>query len=157
MKGGGKRVVNPSPEAKRAFALLEAALSKSSFDNADQAIDAFEKAFLPFTERYGVEVGANIDKQGDYWVRDITLGNSHEVDVPISGLTVFFVHTHPKGSRDGLSGYVALHRGVITAYDDAGHAYEIAQRSSQFRGGLMRLEPEMARVGILTTLRSTRL
>ncbi|MBX3712959.1 MAG: hypothetical protein KF800_13450 [Lysobacter sp.] len=129
-----RKVINPSVEARKVFAFLMAKITKNPFDTAEEALDAFEKLFSPFTEKYGVEVGAHIVKLGRFKFEDVTLGTSADVRVPLNRLSVYYVHTHPAWSLDGLSGYLSLSKGVKQGYADVGYAYDQGLYSKNFKG-----------------------
>ncbi len=71
------------------------------------AADAFARRALPFTRKWGFEIGANIVPRagGGFSVDDVTLGYFGGVDIPHNLAAVADVHTHP-GSAAGFSGFV---------------------------------------------------
>jgi RHS repeat-associated protein len=111
-EGGEAAVVGPTREARRVFGALRAKVQGSTHESERGAADYFAEQFLPFTEKYGVEVGANIE-YGDFKISDITLGSSRGVHLPFNQYAGADVHTHPTGSAPGLSGYVQVINGQL--------------------------------------------
>jgi RHS repeat-associated protein len=75
------------------------------YKTEQNAQDAFEALAVPFTNKYGVEVGANLTKIGKAWgIADVTLGVPSTVSIPINDFSVAMYHTHPIDSGIGFSG-----------------------------------------------------
>lgn len=71
-----------------------------------QVADRFAEIALPFTKRWGFEIGANIIRsENSYKLADVTLGYFGGVTIPENILAFADVHTHP-GGADGFSGAV---------------------------------------------------
>jgi hypothetical protein len=111
----------PGNESCTAPTATQAAAMQRDFDNLipsfsavegntpQQTADDFSKIALPFTAKWGFEIGANIvSNQHGYGLMDVTEGqciqNWQGVNIPNDGLSVASVHTHPLGSLPGFSG-----------------------------------------------------
>jgi len=74
-----------------------------------------------FTEAHGVEIGANIYQAGAaaYRLDAFRLGNARGVDLDPDLYAVGDVHTHPVGSKDGMSGWIAVREGRFSSSEGA--------------------------------------
>lgn len=93
---------------------------------------------MPFTEKYGLEVGANIFLLGkEYSIRDVTLGGHNGVAIPRLEHAVASIHTHPANSRDGFSGTLRYVDGKLRVYwqGDYGHMYTTRTSGYAYRAG----------------------
>lgn len=128
-----------TPEAQQEFDRIAGGFSNQTFMFSGGAELAFFDAFLPFTEKYGLEVGANVTKWGRYRVDDITLGTAVGVNVPVNRSTVLEVHTHPAGAAAGFSGYLRSisERMHASRGGDYAMTLEHAQFSGVLRGALV--------------------
>ena len=80
--------------------------------------DAFGAAALPFTEKWGFEIGANIVGRGsNFRIADVTLGYFGTLTIPENSASIADVHTHPRGGP-GFSGAVTYTKaGGLRAYE----------------------------------------
>lgn len=122
---------------RKEFSKLERAVSKIAVkgDAKDlkksemQAALQFAQHAVPFTETFGIEVGANIVVSPGFMltVDDLTLGSSGGVNVPFNAYTRALVHTHP-GRSASFSGTLQFVSGKLTAGQEGD--YGIARRDS---------------------------
>ena len=79
------------------------------------AADAFSEIAIPFTAKWGFEIGANIlFGRGGYRLDDVTLGYFGGVTIPENLSARANVHTHP--SRAGFSGAITYQNGNLSNY-----------------------------------------
>ena len=106
-----------SVEAQEEFARIRDGFG-GPFKSELLAAEGFRDAFLPFTQKYGFEVGANIvPGQGGLAIQDIILGGTSGVRIPYFEHATASIHTHPLGSGDGFSGTLRVVNG---RFDDGG-------------------------------------
>lgn len=103
------------------------------------AAEGFRDSFLPFTEKYGLEVGANVRLAlKGFEIGDITLGGRLGVSIPQSDMAVASVHTHPAWASDGFSGTLQFNNGKLqygAGYGDYGRMYENRVSGYVYRAG----------------------
>jgi len=119
---------------REAFDDLITALRPLRRGKMDEIAAAFcDEGGCAFTEKHGVEIGANIYQAGaaGYRLDAFRLGNARGVDLDPDKYAVGDVHTHPVGAESGMSGWVAVRSGV---YDDSG-AGDIALNQQRGRFG----------------------
>src|SRR5690606_21648408 len=104
-------------EAQLEFNELVERYEGAVFSTAEQANSKFDKMFLSYAERYGLEIGAIIILYFRYSLGAITRGSASRVKIPVNALTVYDVHTPPTGG--GLfSGSLGVRNGVAFAEAD---------------------------------------
>jgi RHS repeat-associated protein len=89
--------------------------------------DQFGSTALPFTEKWGFEVGANIMGAGSrFWIDDVTLGYFGGVTIPENTAAVADVHTHPASSGAKFSGAVGYSKehGFVNCCGDLSTDYK---------------------------------
>lgn len=101
-------------EMQDGFNEIVADLYSRTFVSESEAAAKFRGVFVPYTERWGLEVGANITKFGAYSIADITLGTRFAVNVPFNSATISEVHTHPFDAGRGFSGHMYADRGNVS-------------------------------------------
>ena len=106
--------------AHRALNELDDSLSRRVYETAtDAAHDFCFSGGCKITERYGFEVGANINQVSTgFRLADFQLGTESNVDVaPSFADTVAEVHVHPFGGAEGFSGGAVFANGELrTSY-----------------------------------------
>lgn len=122
-------------EAQLEFNALADAYEGAFFDSPELADSKFAEILLPFTERHGLEVGANIIFDSRYVLVDITLGSASRINIPGNALTIYDVHTHPVGGGS-FSGALFYRNGKLSAPADGdyGQSWRNGALSFQFRG-----------------------
>lgn len=107
-------------------------LQEKRFKDAEAAAMAFAKAFIPFTRKYRLEAGGNIERRsGGFVVTDLTLGGSTSVGIPRAEYAEATVHTHPFGDS-GLSGTLRFIDGRLDVgggHGDYGTAWTLYKQS----------------------------
>ena len=133
---GGGGVTRVTAEARKAFRSLASGLEGTPHDSEMAAALAFADVFVPYTEQYGLEVGANIEA-GDFRIADITLGGRGSVATPSNVLAIADVHTHPAGSGPGLSGTLRFVGGRLqtSSYGDYGTNWSRRTNGYVFQAG----------------------
>jgi hypothetical protein len=103
------------------------------------AATKFGDAFLPWTEKWGLEAGANVVPiKNGYGVSDITWGGRSAVCVPRNVMAMAHVHLHPIGAGDGFSGTLRFVGGRLLTGGDSGDYGQYWSRGDPgyvFRGG----------------------
>lgn len=133
--GSGKRVTVITPEMQDDFDDLRSRLNGAKFETEAAAVSAFERHFVPFTEKYGLEAGANVTYSGRYRLEDITLGSATGVATPFNRISVAEIHTHPAWGGDGFSGMLRYVNGDFQSslYGDYGRTWNHAAYSTTLR------------------------
>jgi RHS repeat-associated protein len=112
----GKQHTEMVAEYKELLPGLESVVGHSQKDVADK----FAALALPFTKKWGFEIGANIlptGGRGKYGLDDVSLGYYGGVNIEDNSSAVADVHTHPQGGP-GFSGAVGIRNGVgYSSYD----------------------------------------
>lgn len=102
------------------------------------AADSFGAAALPFTEKWGFEIGANITGGGGaFQIEDVSLGFFGTVVIRNNPAAVANVHTHPAGGAAGFSGDVQFTKGGgFRRYDgDLNSNFELNIDGFAYRAG----------------------
>ena len=126
-----------TPENSAQFSKIATRLHGRQFGSWEEANSAFAEAFLPFTEQTGLEVGANLTKQGQYYLEDFTLGTRMRVNVPVNSSTYYELHTHPVGRGEGFSGYLVNKNGKTFSYLDYNSTWQHAEYASNIQGAIV--------------------
>lgn len=102
------RTVGEARQIRREFRTLSRSFNAVTGSSIREAADACAELALPFTKKWGWEIGANIvGALISFMIRDSTLGSEMSAAIPRNDLAVADVHTHPAGAPDGLSGGVS--------------------------------------------------
>ena len=120
------------------FGELEQGLSQIRGKSERSVADGFGELAVPFTEKWNVEVGANIVGYGNRLrLADIEMGTSTGVNIAQNKLAVAGVHTHPMGGKDGFSGHIMIKNKVIyrSRSGDLSTAYEGNKNYYAYRVG----------------------
>ncbi|MGD9585084.1 MAG: RHS repeat-associated core domain-containing protein, partial [Lysobacterales bacterium] len=129
--------------ARRALRELQSTLDRTNpFSSEQEAAEAFcFSGGCKIAEKYGFEVGANIEEFGSspstFKLTDFTIGTEANIAIPGAiGIGVADVHVHPITGLDGLSGYAqSLNRSIIGGRDDLGINVDRRINGFAFRGG----------------------
>lgn len=138
--GRERRITVITKEINDEFDQISARFRGKTYNTWQEADNAFAEAYLPFTEKYNLEVGANVTKYGPkaFRVEDWTLGVNGAVATPMNSMTYYEEHTHPSWGGDSFSGrWERYSNGKYLATEDYSHMATHSGIAFQFQGSIV--------------------